>query len=154
MANKIIVVGVLLLHIFSFQKSNATSTTPTNTATTRIPDSATSTTSNIEEVLRGFQGLSFKEKKSRFKELKKTLKKYNADKKAGNDFSTNTLLLVLLAILIPPLAVYLHEGDTNNRFWISVILTVLGYFLFSFAGIILLGSLPGIIYSLIIVLGS
>ena len=75
------------------------------------------------------------------KESKKELKAYKAEKKAGKEPSTNTLLLVILAILLPPLAVYLHEGEINSKFWISLILT-------------LLFIIPGIIYALIVVLGK
>lgn len=48
------------------------------------------------------------------------------------------LLYIILAILLPPLAVGLLYGITTE-FWISLLLTILGY-------------LPGIIYSLIVVL--
>lgn len=109
---------------------------------------------SIKDALKEFDAFSRKEKKSRYKEMKKAIREYKEARKAGGDASTNTLLLVLLSLFIPPLAVYLHEGDTNNRFWISVLLTVIGYVLFGFAGIFFLGSLPGIIYALIVVLGS
>jgi len=49
--------------------------------------------------------------------------------------------LVILAILLPPLAVYLHQGEINTKFWISLILTLLFF-------------IPGIIYALIVVLGG
>ena len=153
MVKKLIILVVVLMQFLYIPQSIAASFTSVENATTKAPDT-TANENNIQDALKAFQGLSSKEKKSRFREMKKAMKKFRADKKAGNDISSNTLILILLSILIPPLAVYLHEGDTNNRFWISVILTVLGYFLFSFAGIILLGSLPGIIYALIIVLGS
>jgi len=109
---------------------------------------------SIQSAMKEFKELSGKEKRTRFKEMKKALKQFKADKKAGDDISTQTLLQVVLSIFIPPLAVYLHEGETNNRFWISVLLTILGYLLFGFAGVLFLGSLPGIIYALIVVLGS
>lgn len=153
MVKKLIILVVVLMQFLYIPQSIAASFTSVENATTKAPDT-TANENNIQDALKAFQGLSSKEKKSRFREMKKAMKKFRADKKAGNDISSNTLILILLSIFIPPLAVYLHEGDTNNRFWISVILTVLGYFLFSFAGIILLGSLPGIIYALIIVLGS
>lgn len=54
---------------------------------------------------------------------------------------TNLILLVILAILIPPLAVYLHEGEINNKFIINLILT-------------LLCGIPGVIHALIVVLGK
>ena len=52
--------------------------------------------------------------------------------------TTNTLLLIIVAILLPPLAVFMQQGLTQP-FWISLVLTLLFY-------------LPGLIYSLYIVL--
>ncbi|MBK9570178.1 MAG: YqaE/Pmp3 family membrane protein [Chitinophagaceae bacterium] len=51
------------------------------------------------------------------------------------------MLLVILALLLPPLAVYLHEGVINKRFWISLLLTILFF-------------VPGVIYALIVILGD
>jgi uncharacterized membrane protein YqaE (UPF0057 family) len=50
----------------------------------------------------------------------------------------NKLLLVILCILLPPLAVGLQVGLTMH-FWISIVLTLLGW-------------LPGVIHGLIVVL--
>lgn len=127
--------------------------------TTSVTEAASAVTpepvvGSIQEAMKEFKSLSNSEKRSRFKEMKKAIKAFKAEKKAGGDISTNTLLEVILAIFIPPLAVYLHEGETNNRFWISVLLTILGYLLFGFAGVLFLGSLPGIIYALIVILGG
>ncbi len=88
-----------------------------------------------------FKSLSRKERKSRLKEVKSELKKFKAEKKAGSEPSTNQLLLVILAILLPPLAVYLHEGEINSKFWLDLILTLLFF-------------LPGVIYALIVVLAK
>ncbi len=111
------------------------------------PDPATSKSAISE-----FKNLSKKERKSRIKEAKKEMKAYQAAKKAGDDPSTNTLLLVILAILLPPLAVYLHQGETNNKFWITTILFVLGIIgTFLFSGLLLLAS---IVYALIVILGN
>ena len=46
----------------------------------------------------------------------------------------NDLLLVVVAIFLPPLAMALHDG-LSNRFWISLLLTIIFY-------------LPGLIYTL------
>src|SRR3989442_14773764 len=35
------------------------------------------------------------------------------------------LLYVIIAILLPPLAVYLYEDDITNHFWIDLLLTIL-----------------------------
>lgn len=95
----------------------------------------------VKSALGEFKNLSKKERKSRIKDARKEVKAFKKAKRAGDDPSTNTLLLVILAILLPPLAVYLHEGEVNNRFWISLLLTLLFW-------------LPGVIYALIIILGD
>ncbi|WP_207496706.1 YqaE/Pmp3 family membrane protein [Aridibaculum aurantiacum] len=106
---------------------------------------------SIQQAMKDFRELSRKEKKSKIKQMKAAIKDYKKQKAAG-DADVNMLLLVLLAILIPPLAVYLHEGEINTKFWISLLLTILGFALFGSFGAIFLGSLLGIIYALIVVL--
>lgn len=93
------------------------------------------------EAIREWNSLSGKEKKERIKEVKKEIKNFKKEKRNGADPDTNTLLLVIIAIILPPLAVYLHQGEINNKFWISLILTLLFW-------------LPGVIYSLIVILGG
>ncbi len=95
----------------------------------------------VSAALSDFMHLSRKERKSRIKEAKSEIKKIKAEKKAGSEPSTNQVLLVILAILLPPLAVYLHEGEINNKFWLDLILTLLFF-------------LPGVIYALIVVLSK
>ena len=68
------------------------------------------------------------------KELKKDSRKNNS--KRNNDLSI--VILVILALLIPPLAVFLVRG-IGTEFWISLILTLLFF-------------LPGVIYALLVVL--
>ncbi len=50
------------------------------------------------------------------------------------------ILKILLAIILPPLGVFVQEG-LNGNFWISVVLTLLGY-------------IPGIIFALYILLAK
>ncbi len=92
------------------------------------------------DAMHEFRSLSRVDRKMRIAEAKKAVKDYKAQKAAGGEVSTNTLLLVILAIILPPLAVYLHEGTVNGRFWLSLLLTLLFW-------------LPGVIYALIVVLG-
>lgn len=93
------------------------------------------------DALHEFKSLTRVERRMRIAEAKKALKEYKAAKKAGtSEPSTNTLLLVILAILLPPLAVYLHEGVINGKFWLDLLLTLLFF-------------LPGVIYALIVILG-
>lgn len=53
--------------------------------------------------------------------------------------SDNTLLLVIVAIFIPPLAVYLLNNSITDQFWIDLILTLLFF-------------IPGMIYALYLIL--
>lgn len=153
MTSKVFVLFLLVLLFLPFSEIIAAKSSVSTEDTTVVVSKEPSADS-IQMAMKEFNSLKNSEKRSRFKEMKKAIKAYKADKKAGNDVSTNTLLLVILSILIPPLAVYLHEGETNSKFWISVLLTILGYVLFGFAGIFFLGSLPGIIYALIVVLST
>jgi uncharacterized membrane protein YqaE (UPF0057 family) len=110
-----------------------------------VPDEQPATTvttdqSAADNAMSEFKSLSKQDKKERLADAKKQMKQYKKDKKAGNaDSSENTLLLVILAILLPPLAVYLHEGAINGKFWLDLLLTLLFY-------------LPGLIYALIVIL--
>lgn len=88
-----------------------------------------------------FMHLSRKEKRERIHEAKSVIKDFKSETKAGNAPSTNQLLLIILAIILPPLAVYLHEGAINSKFWLDLLLTLLFF-------------IPGVIYALIVVLGK
>ncbi|HKZ67796.1 MAG TPA: YqaE/Pmp3 family membrane protein [Chitinophagaceae bacterium] len=110
-------------------------------ASSAMPVSSEPDPATAKSAVNEFKNLSKKEKKARIKDAKKELKAYKAAKRAGAEPSTNTLLLVILAILLPPLAVYLHQGEINSKFWISLLLTLLFW-------------LPGVIYALIVILGN
>ncbi len=79
-----------------------------------------------------------KQKRQQRKAFKKALKEKL--KQLRRDTDTDLLLLVIIAILLPPLAMGLYDGITN-RFWISLLLTLLFY-------------VPGLVYTLIIILGE
>ena len=96
---------------------------------------------SLQAAFAEFKNLTRKEKKERYKNVKKELKEFKKEKRSGTAPSTNTALLVILAILLPPLAVYLHQGEINQKFWISLLLTLLFF-------------LPGVIYALLVVLGE
>jgi len=53
---------------------------------------------------------------------------------------TNTLLMVIIAILLPPVAVFLKKG-AGKELVIGIVLTMLFF-------------VPGIIYALLVVLGK
>ncbi len=67
------------------------------------------------------------------KEIKKIVKKAIKESKS-NDSNVSKLLLVIIAILIPPLAVALVDG-IHGPFWLSILLTILFY-------------IPGLIYAI------
>lgn len=70
--------------------------------------------------------------------VKQANNKNTASAPAGDD---NMVLLVILAILLPPLAVYLYEGSWTKRCTVNLILT-------------LLCGLPGVIHALVVILGG
>jgi uncharacterized membrane protein YqaE (UPF0057 family) len=106
-----------------------------------VPSTIDPDPASVKAAVGSFSNLSKKEKKDRLKEVRKAVKQHKAAQKAGKEPSTNTLLLVILAILLPPLAVYLHQGEINTKFWIALLLTLLFF-------------LPGIIYALVVILGD
>lgn len=97
----------------------------------------------VNKALSEFKSLSKHERKARIKDAKKALKDYKSGKSAPSqeDPSTSTILLVILAILLPPVAVLVHQGELNSKFWIALLLTLLFY-------------LPGLIYALIVIFGD
>ena len=127
---------IFFLLLLLIQLSHAAVVLPKEGTTTNvvIPDSA-----SLKSALSEFRSLSRKEKRERLREVKKEMRAFKASKRQGNEPSTNTVLMVILAILLPPLAVYLHEGEINKKFWIDLILTLLFF-------------IPGVIYALIVVL--
>lgn len=127
---------LMLIAFATLSTSTFAASMPATVPSSTEPDPAT-----VKAALSSFNSLSKKEKKARINDAKSVIKNYKADKRAGKAPSTNTLLLVILAILLPPLAVYLHEGEINTRFWISLLLTLLFF-------------VPGVIYALIVILGD
>jgi len=83
-----------------------------------------------------WKSLSKDERKSRKAEVKEAIRQSKE-----SDGDTNLLLLVILAILLPPVAMVLFEGGITGRFWISLLLTLLFF-------------LPGVIYTLVVILGD
>ncbi|MEY3237033.1 MAG: hypothetical protein RI883_1134 [Bacteroidota bacterium] len=84
---------------------------------------------------------------------KEVLSKKSENKKAPVDDTVMLILLVVLAILIPPLAVFIYE-KASTRFWIDLILAILGFGVgfWLLGGLGWLCGLAAIIYALLIVL--
>jgi len=96
------------------------------------PDPAT-----IKAAMAEFKSLPKKERKERIKEAKKAWKTYKKENKGNLSAKVEQVALIILAIFLPPLAVYLHQEEVNGKFWLSLIL----WFLF---------ILPGVIYALLV----
>lgn len=122
-------------------KATAVGTTTDAVGTTKTTQSSTVATMDdavVTDAMAQFKSLSRVDRKAKMKEVKQLMKTYKANKAEATP-STDKVLLAILAILLPPLAVYLHEGTTNSTFWISILLTLLFW-------------IPGVIYALITVL--
>src|SRR5438045_4344513 len=103
-----------------------------------VPDDDPAVT--IANGIKEFKSLPRSERKARFKEFRKALKEYRANKRAGKE-SDDQVLAIIFAILIPPLGVYIYQKQITTKFWISLVLTLLFW-------------LPGAIYSLLVVTGN
>lgn len=85
------------------------------------------------------RNMSRAERRQKMREVRKTFREWRRSHPRGEN-TTSLVLLIILAILIPPLAVGLYERRLSSKFWISLLLTILFY-------------LPGMIYSLLVVTG-
>lgn len=84
--------------------------------------------------------------------LQKIKHTINTHRSAGSGMSANLILLIILALFIPPLAVLIFEGPTK-RFWIDLLLTLIGVGLgLGLGGIAYICALAAVIYALLIVL--
>lgn len=102
--------------------------------------------------------MSRKEKRQLRKEIRKIkLSEYtkNLPFLGKNDVQQDgggsvNIVALIFAILIPPLGVFIDQG-VNEKFWISLLLTVVG--VTSFIYLPAIGLLPAIAYSVLVVLG-
>ena len=127
---------VVLTFISLNVNASSSETITTNTSTEKSKETINDVV--VQDAMLQFKSLSRVERKQKYAEARKMMKEYKAQKVNGEP-STNTILLAILAILLPPLAVYLHEGEINNKFWLVLLLTLLFF-------------LPGVIYAFIVVL--
>jgi uncharacterized membrane protein YqaE (UPF0057 family) len=130
---------ILLTSFFAFGSNpEPTEKKASNTAVTTEREMVLDNAA-VTDAMREFKSLSRVDRKMRLREAKATIKEYKAQKAANAQPSTDKVLLVILAILLPPLAVYLHQGEINGKFWLSLLLTLLFW-------------IPGVIYALILIL--
>lgn len=102
--------------------------------TDSLQPSATAITTALQE----FKSLPKQERKARISEAKSFLN--NIKNHRADEVDSNLVLLTILAILLPPLAVFLNQGEANGRFFLSILLTLLFW-------------VPGIIFALLDVYG-
>jgi uncharacterized membrane protein YqaE (UPF0057 family) len=91
----------------------------------------------VEQAAAEKTALTKKELRKERKAFKKDLKAKLKELRASDDL----LLLIIIAILLPPLAMFLYEGSATNRFWLSLVLTILFY-------------VPGLVYTLYVILSE
>jgi uncharacterized membrane protein YqaE (UPF0057 family) len=82
---------------------------------------------------------------SKLRHVKQVLK---AAKKADAD--VETLILIILAIIVPPLAVFLYYMELNGQFWLNILLVVLAAVLWPVSKLLILAA---VIHALMVVLG-
>ncbi|MEM6766753.1 MAG: YqaE/Pmp3 family membrane protein [Bacteroidota bacterium] len=87
----------------------------------------------VEEQQKSWENLSKAEKKAFRKNIRKSIKEVKKGKKS-NEADVG---LFILAVLLPPLSVYLYEGEITNNFWIDLVL-------------ILLFWVPSIVYAVLV----
>ena len=131
---------ILMKKIFSslLMVTMMISTIPIQSSASLVPGGGEPNPATVKAALAEFKSLSKQEKKQRIKDVKKELKVFKKEKKANKSANVEMWLLIVLAILLPPLAVYLHQGEINGKFWLSILF----WFLF---------IIPGIIYALLVV---
>ena len=114
------------------------SMTPFHSSASLVPGSGEPDPATVKAALAEFISLSKQERKQRIKDVKKEFKVFKKEKRANKSARVDMVLLIILAILLPPLAVYLHQGEINGKFWLSILL----WFCF---------IIPGVIYALLVV---
>lgn len=71
-------------------------------------------------------------------ELLVSKEQYNHAEKSASSLRVNEIVLAILAIFIPPLAVFLFEDSITANFWVDLLLTLLFW-------------LPGIIFAFLVI---
>ncbi|WP_198664974.1 YqaE/Pmp3 family membrane protein [Lewinella sp. IMCC34191] len=134
---------ILLLVTLAVSTTNAAIVYPATVVPAESEATATNPTeaealAAAREYRESLNAMSGKERRQLKREQRKAVKAALTD---YQDASTNTILLVILAILLPPVAVLVHQGEINSKFWIALLLTLLFY-------------LPGLIYALLVIFGN
>lgn len=73
-------------------------------------------------------------------------------RRSGKVDDVELILLVIIALFVPPLAMFLYDGEASSRFWISLVLLLLAIPLWGFLGAVAL--LASVLYTLYIILSE
>lgn len=144
-------------HVAAVDGKSISSIQSESSATSHVEDAITSHKNEVDKASRAEEIVlkdSNTEKIGHFTkaELKRALKG-SSNTPAPIDDTAMLIILVILAIIIPPLAVFIYEGATS-RFWIDLILAIIGWGIgyWLLGGLGFLCGLAAVIYALLIVL--
>lgn len=103
------------------------------------------------------QQLSKKEHRQLRKEQRRSFRKavreqFRQMRQNGSSSDVELVLLVIIALLIPPLAMFLYDGEASSRFWISLVLALLAIPLWGTLGALAIAA--SVIYTLYIILSE
>ena len=134
---------ILTLTLFTFTIVGSSYSVAALVPLSSIPAATTGepSPSTVKSAIDEFRSLSKKERKTRIKNAKKEIRKYKAERKGGVNTDIEPWVLIVLAILLPPLAVYLYEDEINWKFWVSILLTILFW-------------IPGVIFAFLVIFGQ
>lgn len=138
---------VLLLSIFTCLLAFA----PTTQAAVLHPVKQTETVEKAE------RRMSKKELRQERRAMRKSFRKALREqlreaRRSGKVDDVELILLVIIALFVPPLAMFLYDGEASSRFWISLILMLLAIPLWGFLGAVAL--LASVLYTLYIILSE
>lgn len=128
--------NVLLFLTFAFLLLNIQPAAAVLRPVEKTADTEVISPADMEKAEKEWKEMSRKERKEVKKQFRKDLKKAAKNNQAKG--GVGKLLLIIIAVLAPPIAMLLYDG-LSGRFWLSLLLTILFY-------------LPGLIYTLVVIL--
>lgn len=111
-------------------------TAPIHESTHRLSNEPSQ--AEVLDAIRSWKLLSGKEKREKMRTVRHAMRAYIAPATSAHPRAIKEPLLIIIAILLPPLAIYLLEGEIRKCFWISIVLTLLFW-------------IPGVLYAIVII---
>ncbi|MEL6659631.1 MAG: hypothetical protein AAFP77_06870 [Bacteroidota bacterium] len=96
------------------------------------------------------------ERRAQRKSFRKALREQlRQARKSGKVDDVELILLVLLALIIAPLAMFIYDGYASDRFWLTLVLWLAGLLLVGLLGFLgSLAVLASVIYTLYVILSE